>query len=311
MSFNLQQALKAFILLMFSGLIIKFHLTGEIGKLINQDYNLLSKIAAAIFLFLFIMQLPRIWTKEHHHDHDHECNHSCDHTHVDDQKPFVKIISYIIIVFPLVTGFAIPPKVLDASIAEKKGVFLNKANVVEQQDKPLENSNDDTSEPSLSSSDQNSNPTDQTNGTEEVHELPVQEQIDPEKVLVPMIEEILKEPVIQMKAGNFVIYGDTIHYDPEKFSGKEITLKGFVYKEEGMTESQLVISRFVITHCVADASIIGFLSEFKGAKDVKEDTWIEATGIIDVFDYGSLKLPRINVTEWKIVDEPTEPYVYP
>lgn len=128
MKFNIQQALKAIILFLFAAVIIRYHVTGEIDKLINRDYEVLSKTAAVIFLFLFVMQLQRLFSKGgegYHHDHDHhECNQGCDHKHLDDQKQMWKVISYLILVLPLVTGFMIPPKILDASIAEKKGVFI-------------------------------------------------------------------------------------------------------------------------------------------------------------------------------------------
>ncbi|WP_396021233.1 hypothetical protein [Bacillus sp. S/N-304-OC-R1] len=45
-------------------------------------------------------------------------------------------------------------------------------------------------------------------------------------------------------------------------------LTGFAYKEDGFEQDQLVIARFVITHCVADASIVGFLTELPEASSI-------------------------------------------
>lgn len=73
----------------------------------------------------------------------------------------------------------------------------------------------------------------------------------------------------------------------------------------------MVISRFLITHCVADAGIVGFLSEFDEASALAEDTWIEATGILDVTTYNGAQLPLIKITDWKTIDQPEEPYLYP
>ncbi len=55
------------------------------------------------------------------------------------------------------------------------------------------------------------------------------------------------------------------------------------YKEDRFEQEQLVIARFLITHCVADASIVGFLTE----------------------------LPFIIIANWTIINEPEEQYIYP
>jgi len=72
-----------------------------------------------------------------------------------------------------------------------------------------------------------------------------------------------------------------------------------------------VISRFLITHCVADASIIGFLSEIPEASNLAEDTWIEAEGIIDIGYYNGVELPLLKINKWKEIKIPEESYLYP
>ena len=127
MRFHFQQAIRALILLVFSTLLFKLHFTGEITKFINPKYEALSQIASILFLILFFIQMTRIWTvEEHSHPYcDHE-DHDCSHHHDHGDSPFhiKKLISYLIIAVPLITGFLLPPKVLDASIADKKGAML-------------------------------------------------------------------------------------------------------------------------------------------------------------------------------------------
>ena len=127
MRFHFQQAVRALILLVFSTLLFKLHFTGEITKFINPKYEALSQIASIVFLILFFIQITRIWTvEEHSHqycDHeDHDCSHH--HDHGDSPINMKKLISYLIIAVPLITGFLLPPKVLDASIADKKGAMI-------------------------------------------------------------------------------------------------------------------------------------------------------------------------------------------
>ena len=126
-----------------------------------------------------------------------------------------------------------------------------------------------------------------------------------------LIKNLSQNETIVMNDSVFAAYYDEISYEIQKYKGKQIELTGFVYKEEGLKENQLVLSRFMLTHCVADASIIGFVSEIPEATTIDEDTWIQATGVLDVTTFDGIELPMIKVTDWKIVDELTEPYLYP
>lgn len=72
-------------------------------------------------------------------------------------------------------------------------------------------------------------------------------------------QQLEQSSTIDMNDNIFSTYYDEIHMDLEKFKGREIKLKGFVYKEDGLEQDQLVIARFSITHCVADAGIIIYI----------------------------------------------------
>ncbi|OLS37868.1 TIGR03943 family protein [Bacillus sp. MRMR6] len=300
MKFHVQQAVRAFILLAFSALLFKMHYLGEMTKFINPKYELLSQIASILFLILFFIQSTRIWTLKqhqdlshcHHDDHDHHCSHDHGDSHLNSRK----FISYLIIILPLVTGFLLPAKVLDASIADKKGgmaVITNRSfekkqgsNISDQEGPVL---TVDPSDPSLLK--------DRKVYTKDEYNH--------------LIQKLEQSTSIGMTEEVFSSYYEEIHMDVEKFKGREIKLTGFVYKGEGLQPNQLVLSRFLITHCVADASIIGFISELPEASLLEEDTWVEATGILVITTYDGLELPMIKVTEWKVVTEPKEPYLYP
>jgi len=296
--FQTQQAVRAAILLLFTVLIFKFHYTGEITMFINPKYIGLSQIASVLFLILFFIQITRIWEKKtHHHHHDHECshNHDCDHNHDHGNTPITlkKVISYVIIAFPLVTGFTIPAKVLDSSIAEKKGgmaVITGKSET---------SSTDETAQEELV----------QPSDTEEVLPNPYGEITQEE--MNSLVQKLKQSDPINMDDYVYYLNYEEISKDVASYKGREITLKGFVYKEEGFQSDQLVISRFLITHCVADASIIGFLTQFDEAATLDKDTWVEATGVLDVTTYNGTEMPFIKITDWKTIEQPSEPYLFP
>lgn len=301
MTFHFQQAFRAFILLAFSALLFKLHFTGEITKFINPKYEGLSQAASILFLILFFIQVTRIWSVKHSHHHhclhdDH--GHGCSHDHGDSPINSKKLISYLVIVFPLVTGFFLPAKVLDASIADKKGgmaILTNKKMEKKQEEQVDPNNQDDSP-----LTENLETPTDIKE-----QKLYTQEEYD------QLIQQLEQNTTVKMNDDIFSTYYDQIHTDINKYKGREIKLTGFVYKEDGLEENQLVLARFLITHCVADASIIGFISELPEASSLEENTWIEATGVLDTGSYNGMDLPIVKITNWKIVDEPKEPYLYP
>ncbi|WP_299094042.1 TIGR03943 family protein [uncultured Metabacillus sp.] len=305
MTFHFQQALRALILLTFTLFIFKLHVTGEMTKFINPKYEGLSQSAAVIFLLLFLVQLTRIWSlkENHHHSHcEHEHGeHSCEHHHDHGDTPFTmkKFVSYSIIVCPLLTGFLLPAKILDASIADKKGGM---AILTNQKQTAGGKSTENEDEPQAEENtviDKNVEP----NNLEQ--NAISKEEYD------QLTQNLSQSSSIVMNDKMFAAYYDEINMNLEAFKGKQIELKGFVYKEDGLNQNQAVLSRFLITHCVADASIIGFLSEFPEAITVKKDTWIEANGVLDIGTYNGTALPVIKITDWKQISEPKEPYLYP
>ncbi len=69
----------------------------------------------------------------------------------------------------------------------------------------------------------------------------------------------------------------------DQIYGKEISMYGFVYKDDSFPENTILVSRFMITCCAADATIAGFHVKVENEADFTEDEWIEVTGIVDKF----------------------------
>nr|WP_263327381.1 TIGR03943 family protein [Neobacillus sp. Marseille-Q6967] len=306
MQLHFQQALRALILLSFSTMLFKMHYSGDITKFINPKYEGLSQIASIIFLILFFIQITRIWTTStrgnspHHCDHhDDSCHH---HDHGDTPLNTKKLISYLVISFPLVTGFFLSPKLLDASMAEKKGAMLILSNQTQASQEKGSEESQQKEENSQEEMDGYDNPIDPN--------LENQESISEEEYN-NLMRQLEQNNTIKMSDFAYAAYYEEIGKNVHKYKGKKIKVRGFVYKENGLSSNQLVISRFLITHCVADASIIGFLSEFLVAPSLEKDTWIEAEGVLDVTTFNGNELPLIKITDWKEIKEPEQPYLYP
>ncbi|MFC4401942.1 TIGR03943 family putative permease subunit [Gracilibacillus xinjiangensis] len=294
MSINWQQFFRAVILFFFFLFILRLHQSGELLKLINPKYETLSKIGGAfLFLLLFVAQLSRIFstpmkTKCHHTTHHHD--------HGDQPMNWKKGINYLILIGPLITGFVFPLVSLNASIAQNKGVTMI-----------------------LTNQEGNSSPL-QGEVKQSQQELPVEEyEIDPNvyknTISKPDYDELkvtlVNQSHIDMKDPLFATIYQEITENPESFQGKEISLTGFVFRESSFHPNQLVLGRFLITHCVADASLIGFLTEFDEGLIVKDDTWMRITGKIKITNYQGFQIPLIEVSQKEIVEAPIQQYVYP
>ncbi|MCT6924649.1 TIGR03943 family protein [Metasolibacillus sp.] len=294
MKFRYQQAFRACILLAFSAMIFSLHWTGDIKKLINPKYNHLSIVAALLFFILFLVQVTRILSlkKESH------CQHCCSsHDHGDSAFTTKKYLSYTIIIIPILTGFLMPAQILGSTIADKKGGVMMLTNQQQMKIEDYVTSNqpivdniyDHEPDPAL------------LDGRKEMKENEYE----------LLRTELSKKEKITMTEEDYIIYYDEINNNIAQHIGKRIQLNGFVLKEKEFAEDQLVISRFFVTHCIADANIVGFLSEFPEAASLDEDTWIEAMGTIDVTEFDGALLPVIKIEQWVKIQEPETPYLYP
>jgi putative membrane protein len=297
---HFQHFIRTVILAVFAFFFIVLHYTGDIKKYINPKYDGMSQLAAGVFILFFSVQLFRIW--ENNHDQHAHCPPGCNDDHGYSASLPKKLISYSILTFPLLTGFAFAPTVLDSSIAAKKGTVLPQSNGIEY------NRTEEDNKSTIESQEPASETDPIIQGEKAVlpnNNLFSKEEFDEE------MKKLEESDVIQMKDDIYSSYFEAISMNPKEYIGRKVKVSGFVYKEEGLDPNQLVISRFLITHCIADASIIGLLTEFKHSSEFEQDTWLELEGTLDVTTYNGVELPFIKAEKWKVIEEPVEPYIYP
>ncbi|MCH5586381.1 TIGR03943 family protein [Shimazuella sp. AN120528] len=178
--------------------------------------------------------------------------------------------SYLLVLFPIFLFLFAPPKVLDASVANKKGVHYSKPN--SQQEAEISPSDD------------------------------------------PYAEEfaaLKKLNIIKITDSN---YGDvlaTIQIHPKELSGKQIQVKGFVYKDDTTGKNQFIAGRYLIVCCVADAEVAGYLVNLEHQKPLPENKWVEVTGKLKttVGQDGTVE-PIIFQSKIQMITAPKDPYVY-
>jgi uncharacterized repeat protein (TIGR03943 family) len=122
---------------------------------------------------------------------------------------------------------------------------------------------------------------------------------------------LYKRDIINVKPEIFMETLSTIDMFKENFFGKKIELSGFVYREDDFQPNQLVVGRFAVSCCSADASPYGVLIEFPNAKAFAKDTWVKVTGTIEKGHYHDNDIFKVHAAKIEKIAAPKTPYVYP
>lgn len=108
----------------------------------------------------------------------------------------------------------------------------------------------------------------------------------------------------------FISMVDDLYINVDDFVGQRVRLQGFALRMEGFSQDELVVSRLIMSCCVADASAVGLMIKGPEAEAFKDDDWLEATGTVDVIEYGGDRIPVLLIDSVKTIDPLENKYVY-
>lgn len=102
-----------------------------------------------------------------------------------------------------------------------------------------------------------------------------------------------------------------VYPEPDAYTGQKAVVTGFVIHPPGWPENYLMISRFVLTCCAADAYPVGLPVKLAGDRaDYPADTWLEIEGQMMTDTVGDRRQLVIDPTQLTTVPEPRNPYEY-
>ncbi|MFP5109015.1 TIGR03943 family putative permease subunit [Neobacillus sp. C211] len=124
----------------------------------------------------------------------------------------------------------------------------------------------------------------------------------------------LKEKMLQTKniKINDELYVPMMNIIQENLSsmiGKTVTTRGFVYREKNFMQNQIIVARFSITCCTADASVYGMMAKGNVAT-LPKDKWVQLTGTIEQTQYEGGSIPIIKIKQISKIEAPKQPYVF-
>jgi putative membrane protein len=99
--------------------------------------------------------------------------------------------------------------------------------------------------------------------------------------------------------------------DPGTFSGQNARVVGFVFRDESYGVDQFMVSRFVLSCCVADATVLGLIVSWPDSSSLSNDAWVEVEGTFQTGQFDGKSTPILVADRVTHTDAPRQPYLYP
>lgn len=102
-----------------------------------------------------------------------------------------------------------------------------------------------------------------------------------------------------------------IYTNMDKYEGYEITMTGFVFKDqEFFSENEFVPARLAMVCCAADLAPVGILCIYDNVSELEPGQWVKVTGTLHKGQYNGLDEPQITVTDITHAEE-VSGYIFP
>ena len=125
-------------------------------------------------------------------------------------------------------------------------------------------------------------------------------------------DKMTAKDVTEIQTENYTNILKAVHDDPDSYIGMKINFTGYIYRVLDFKEEQFVIARdMFINESKTQSVVVGFLCEYKDAKNIPSGTWVNITGTIELGKYHNEEIPFIKVTELKEDTEPDNSFVMP
>ncbi|MGB7085225.1 MAG: TIGR03943 family protein [Phormidesmis sp.] len=102
-----------------------------------------------------------------------------------------------------------------------------------------------------------------------------------------------------------------VYPEPDEYEGEAVNVKGFVLYPPEWPEGYLMVSRFVLTCCAADAYPVGLPVKLTDSQErYPTDSWLEVSGQIVTETLNERRQLVIAPTNITAIEEPKNPYEY-
>lgn len=102
-----------------------------------------------------------------------------------------------------------------------------------------------------------------------------------------------------------------VYPEPDAYTGQSVKVSGFVIHPEAWPEEYLMLSRFVLTCCAADAYPVGLPVQLAVSRQAyAPDSWLDIEGKMVTATIDGQRQLTIEPTQIETIPEPRNPYEY-
>lgn len=230
----------------------------------------------------------------------------CGHDHNHNGSLWRSALVYGLFALPLLLGFFMPDTTLGSTLAAKKGMNLNSSASIKTAAPPA--AADSFRQPTNDSAPSPSSPAAALSEAQLKKLFPSDPFTEP---FAKLARKLYNMDVIPVSEELFIETITTLDLYAAQFTGKQMKLSGFVYRDDTMNARQFVVARFSIQCCSADGAPFGVLVDSDRANVYREDEWVEITGTIAKTKLAGDDLMVIKAEHIAKIPPPKQQYVYP
>jgi len=252
----------------------------------------------------------------------------CEHDHAPTRSLLSNCAIYSLFIFPLLLGFLLPDTIMASKLATTKGMNLSTISDNQARQSNIHFEESPTANKEASSIDvittEKEHMTDTTitgvkddtsESTNSKNETVLQDQLfvtdEYNEEFAKLGKMLYKQNLIEIVDHGFMEVLTTVYIFKNNFLKKELTISGFVYRNDDMKPNQFVVSRLAMSCCAADAEPYGFMVEFDNASAYATDSWVHIRAHIGKTIYNDYEIVNLEAIEITSVKAPATPYVYP
>ncbi|NOK59218.1 MAG: hypothetical protein GFH27_549283n321 [Chloroflexi bacterium AL-W] len=97
----------------------------------------------------------------------------------------------------------------------------------------------------------------------------------------------------------------------DQLDGRSADVVGFVLQDDQLERGEFFVARHVISCCTADSNGVGLPVVWSDDTALPDNTWIRVQGQIRETTINGEVRPAILATSVEVVEQPTNPYIYP
>jgi uncharacterized repeat protein (TIGR03943 family) len=99
--------------------------------------------------------------------------------------------------------------------------------------------------------------------------------------------------------------------DPAAFVGQTARVVGFVFRDDAYAADRFMVSRYVVSCCAADATVVGMVVAWPGSAALPLNAWVEVQGTLTLDPAGDDSTLIIAAQAITPTIMPDQPYLYP